>query len=252
MKLSRKTREFILSILPSAIKTMRYNEQKGKISTLSCNDEFVYDRGIFQQLKGGFSQYGQDLFIYNMLMGRKEEGFFLEIGANDPIEINNSYYFELHGWDGLAFEPVVSLAQKWKDLRKAECINIALGDQETEIEFIEDGALSGIRKTSKYESELSDKKYIVQQRKLTNVLRERDITNVDVMFVDVEGFEMNVLKGIDFDALNISVICIENNEDSDLKADMDLRKYIISRGYKLIGRLTIDDVFVKNDFFDEK
>ena len=248
MKLSRKQRERILSLLPSFLKKIRYNEQKGKMSELSYKDEFIYDRGIFSKLKGGYSQYGQDLFIYKMLMNQKKEGFFLDIGGNDPIEINNSFLFEKNGWSGLAFEPVSSLAKKWENTRETECLNIALGDEECEVQFVEDGALSGIRESGKYGSDNVDNKYIVKQRKLSNVLAERGITDVDVMFIDVEGFEMRVLQGIDFDVVEISVICLENNEDSDLKADMSIRKFLIEKGYRLIGRLTIDDIFVKDNF----
>ena len=147
----------------------------------------------------------------------------------------------------MACEPGRKLAERWKDVRKTPCYNVAIGNEETEIEFTEMSAhqLSGIG--------ISDQggvSYKVSQRKLANILKEQDIKHIDVMFVDVEGYEMNVLRGIDFESIDITCICIENNRDSDVLPDMRLRQYLVEKGYTLIGRLTIDDIFVKNEYFD--
>lgn len=253
MKLSLKQRKIIWSLLPMSLKKVRYNELKGKMSDLAENDDFVFDRGIFRLFGGGYSQFGQDIFIYKMVMNERKNGFFLDIGGNDPVKINNSYLFELNGWKGLAFEPIKSLAMKWKDARKTECLNMAIGEEEAEVEFTEseDSVLSGIRdSTIKYNDDAKIEQYKVKQRKLGNVLAERNITKVDVMFVDVEGYEMHVLKGIDFDKVDISVICLENNEEGDDRADLEIRRFLIKKGYRLIGRLTIDDLFVKKNFLE--
>ena len=49
-------------------------------------------------------QCGQDQFVYNVLKG-KQNGFFFEIGSNDPVHINNSYLFEnKYNWKGVMVE----------------------------------------------------------------------------------------------------------------------------------------------------
>ena len=51
-----------------------------------------------------YSQACQDKFIVNVLKG-KRDGFFLEIGSNDPIVINNTYTLEKnYGWKGIMVE----------------------------------------------------------------------------------------------------------------------------------------------------
>jgi hypothetical protein len=47
-----------------------------------------------------YSQAGQDRFCYEVL-GRPENGTFLDIGANNPIDINNTFALEQMGWRGL-------------------------------------------------------------------------------------------------------------------------------------------------------
>lgn len=50
------------------------------------------------------SQAGQDIFVLSCL-NYKRNGTFLEIGSNDPININNSYILEKeYGWSGIMIE----------------------------------------------------------------------------------------------------------------------------------------------------
>ena len=50
------------------------------------------------------SQAGQDEFVINV-MKKKQNGFFLEIGTNDPIHINNTYILEKeYNWRGFLIE----------------------------------------------------------------------------------------------------------------------------------------------------
>lgn len=63
------------------------------------------------------SQALQDLFVINILKN-KQNGYFLEIGANHPITCNNTYMMEKeYGWKGLMIEYDSSFEQLYKDLR---------------------------------------------------------------------------------------------------------------------------------------
>lgn len=248
-----RTREIIYGILPAKLKEMRYTYLKGKMSELSENDRFFFDKNLLKILSGGgYSQFGQDNFIWKMIFDCKKKGFFLDVGANDPIKINNTYLFEEQGWNGLAFEPIRSIANQWPQKRKTECLNIAIGDIETDIEFAELNAneFSGVSSYVSNDKEDISEKYIVKQRTLTSVLKERGVNKIDFMSIDVEGYEMNVLKGIEFKDIDITCICMENNREGDDRADLELRRFLISKGYRLVGRLTIDDVFIKENYFN--
>lgn len=51
-----------------------------------------------------YSQAGQDMFCAAVL-DHKREGFFLEIGSNNPVQINNTYALEKHlDWRGLGVD----------------------------------------------------------------------------------------------------------------------------------------------------
>jgi len=63
-------------------------------------DELIHPLNV----KGNFSQAYQDLFVLTMLGGKKN-GRYLEIGANHPTELNNTWLLESQfNWQGISVE----------------------------------------------------------------------------------------------------------------------------------------------------
>ena len=79
---------------------------------------------VFKQMdKGNFcSQVNQDEFVYSILyglLGKQDKGYYLEIGAAEPIHINNSYFFEKNlQWDGVSIDISNDFAEPWSAARK--------------------------------------------------------------------------------------------------------------------------------------
>ena len=69
----------------------------------------------------GYSQGGEDLILAK-LFRYKSNGFFIDVGANDPVILNNTYLFYKLGWTGLNFEPIPELAEKFKDKRSRDIV----------------------------------------------------------------------------------------------------------------------------------
>lgn len=195
-----------------------------------------------------YSQMQQDMYLDNVLFHRKEDGFFCDVGGNDPIFINNTYFFERERkWKGIAFEPMPKMNEKWKQIRGGvECLQCALGKEEKTVEFCEyeDDYMSGLEREVNYQGAVKNK-YKVEMRRLADVFCERNITYVDFMSIDVEGSELGVLEGIDFSAVTIHVIVIENDKGGG--KENAIRKFLHKKGYVLQARLWIDDVWVKKD-----
>ena len=68
------------------------------------------------------SQAGQDKFVLSML-NNKKNGTYIEIGAYEPIEINNTYILEKkYNWTGFSIEIEKSQQMRFNKIRKNKCI----------------------------------------------------------------------------------------------------------------------------------
>lgn len=68
-----------------------------------------------------YSQASQDKFIYSTfygLLNKENKGYYLEIGASEPITINNTYFLEKNlGWEGVSIDIVDTYAENWRAVR---------------------------------------------------------------------------------------------------------------------------------------
>lgn len=187
------------------------------------------------------SQFYQDYIVANFIFPGKKDGVFLDVGANHPIEINNTYYFEQMGWTGLAIEPQKHFLKLWEKYRSANFLPVAIGDCEKAIVFNElrSDVLSGINVDGQdiYQT------YEVQQRRLDNILRENNIHTIDYMSLDVEGFEIQVLNSIDWNTTTIKCMSVESNEDN-----AELKTFLIERGYTLLFEIGVDGIWVHEQY----
>ncbi len=206
-----------------------------------------------------YGQFKQDYYVFNNLFDKNKNGVFVDVGANDPIKCNNTYLFEKNGWTGLAIEPQDDLRNKWPESRQTRCLDCVIGPENKDITFIEgkndEHGLSGIKGYNKVSAN-NKNEVTKKQKRLDEILLENNIKYVDYLSIDVEGYELNVLKSINFSKINIKVIGLKNDLGfnhipfigkkigSEL-GNRDIRKFLKTKGYKHIGRIMCDDFFIK-------
>ena len=77
-----------------------------------------------------------------------------------------------------------------------------------------------------------------------SIVSDQDLTHIDYCSIDVEGAEISVLKGIDFNKSDISVFSIENPISLGNNQNL-VRDYLENEGYKLVRSIGEDDIFAK-------
>jgi len=143
------------------------------------------------------------------------DGFFVEVGANDGYFQDPTYYYEkLRGWRGILIEPLPLFAKCIQNRPGSVVFNYACVPDsypEQTVTLIDSHAMSFVKGGIKNETEwiqewekISDRKHreiVVPARTLTQVLEEYDVERhlppVDMLCIDVEGYELEVLKGLD-------------------------------------------------------
>lgn len=203
-----------------------------------------------------YSQYGQDSYIKNKFFENVSNGYFVNIGANDGVSIDNTLLFEQVGWSGVCIEPNPEIFKKLIVNRKCICHNVALSDSDGVVNFLSISGysemLSGIlefydsRHMQRVDNELNmygGSKNIIQiESRMFSSLNLNK--NIDYVSIDVEGAEMKILESIDFENYDIKVLSVENNF-----AESHIINFMYSVGYDLDCVLHADNIFVKRGAF---
>lgn len=189
-------------------------------------------------------------YSLNKIFAGKENGFFIEAGANDGRRQNNTQYLEFYkNWKGILIEPLPrEFAECVNNRSKASIYeNCALVSDEStkEIElryFPECYGLLSIVNEEKYFGNIvnameSGEPVKVKARTLNSILEQHKerIKEIDLLVLDVEGYEPEALKGIDFDKWNITYLLIEEREENGII------KEHLSTWYERIGKLSEKD-----------
>jgi FkbM family methyltransferase len=157
---------------------------------------------------------------------------FIEAGAHDGIQQSNTKRLEeFHGWTGILVEPSKSLFNALKKNRpNSKCFQNALGSFEENNLFIH-GDFDGSLMSSVNGNRLDRNPSItVQIRSLQSILDEEKIDHVNLFSLDTEGYELKILKGIDFNKTTFDYLLIEiYNDQFD-----SIVSLLESNGYELI------------------
>lgn len=163
-----------------------------------------------------YAQNFEDVMLARAFPGA--DGFYVDVGANDPDIDNVTRVFYERGWSGINIEPlfVNSIELRKKRTRDIN-LEIAVGEQEGSITFYEIGKWHGYSTTDAEiaaqhrKDGLEIVEHKVPVRKLSDVLDEsaKDKT-IDFLKIDVEGTELSVLRGMDLRRHRPKIILLES------------------------------------------
>jgi FkbM family methyltransferase len=190
-----------------------------------------------------WSQFGEDLVARDIL--GLEPGFYVDVGCNDPIRWSNTYLFYLHGWSGLLLDgnqQLVDQCRRRRPVDTSDCCLLGEAEGEGEIAIYDDHAISSAvvahNAERRSQAQLIEKRR-VPIRSLTSVLSEHGApARIDFLSIDVEGMDLMVLKGLDFDIYKPRLIAIEDAAFDPLRPlESDIVKFLRDRGYRLYSHV---------------
>lgn len=186
-----------------------------------------------------YAQYDEEDFLKSYF---NEKGFVVEIGAADGITNSNSRMLIERGWNGLLIEPNIINFKKLESLynqnESVSCLNCGCSDEECELtlfvdhndEYHQISTFSEKQRDScitLYDCPFSEQKISV--RKAMNIFEEFNIKKIDFLSIDTETYDTKVIKGIDFEKVEVNLICVE-------ALTSELLNYLETFGYAIIKR----------------
>lgn len=191
-----------------------------------------------------------------------DNGFFVELGANDGVSLSNTLYFEARrNWRGVLIEPVPHnyLACRANRSPRSRVFCNACTSFEYPDKFVEIVYSNLMSAPVGLETDIADpfeharvgRQFLAATddnfvfgavaRPLNDILAEAGApSRIDLLSLDVEGAEIEVLKGVDHDRFRFRYILVESRDMEKLSL------YLKGAGYHLVEQLSHHD-YLFND-----
>lgn len=226
-------------------------------------------RVFFPHVRRSYSQSGEDIIISDLMNRlRIKAPRYLDIGANDPVSLNNTYRLYLRGGSGVCVEPNPVLCEKIRKKRKRDiCLNagVAFDDRKEADFYIFPEAFNGLNTFSKEEAEFWENegneeigKHAVEKVVKMPLLHINDIIeqyfqgSPDFISVDVEGFDFDIIRSIDFSKFRPLVVCTETLgfvEDNKEIKKKEINDFFLEKGYFIYADTYINTIFCTKESY---
>ena len=199
-------------------------------------------------LKKSYSQHGEDVFIRNFLSERKNlEGIYIDVGANHPTSISNTFLFYRLGYSGLTIEPNPELAKLHKNHRKRDKIfEIGIADKAgiCQLNISKTPVLSSFCKVDEHNLW---KTKLVPILTLDDVVSKENPKRIFLLSIDTEGQNMQVLMGAELTITLADLICIE--KDTDEEGVLITNFLTSNKGFRKIKDMGCNLIFANEKLF---
>ena len=197
---------------------------------------------LIQSKPKGNGQFAQDTFLFFNLFKwwpmRRRLGYYVDSGANAPVEGSNTFFFDkCLGWKGLCVEPMPQFHEGLSSSRSCTLIKECISSKNEMVFMSNRDVLSEV--LTKQEPGSME----IQCSPLADMLSRAGLSDplvIDLWSLDVEGFEMTVLRAIDFTKIHIKVILVESAWLSNRELDL----FLTSQGFVKYQHMALDSVFV--------
>ena len=217
---------------------------------------------------GIWSQAYQDWFMFHQFFYGKQDGIYVEIGANHPFLLSNSAFFDIcMGWKGICVEPSLKLSKVFENKRSCTMVNkCGWSMTQNNLKMLLNGGGTSIISEDEYRKQtlanntenlfscdtISGFDLLTQyqpKNKFGEMIDLNIVRDIDFISLDIEGAEEEFLKCFPFNKYNVKVWVIEINKGRTEKIiDRILYHYgYIKLSYLPLWGYDLDAVYVISD-----
>jgi FkbM family methyltransferase len=217
-----------------------------------------------------YSQFGEDIIVYDLFKDLSIQNIsYLDIGANNPQYISNTYLFYEKGFRGVLIEPNSALCEKLKTVRPLDTVlNIGIGIDENikEADFYlfpdeADGLSTFSLEEARHWEEvgMGGTKFKIERvvkmplLNVNHVIANNFTECPDFISIDVEGWDLKILKTFDFEKYSPAVFCVETlayKKDGSTYRLQDVNDFFESKGYFSYRETYANNIFVNKNLYD--
>jgi FkbM family methyltransferase len=219
----------------------------------------------FKPLQSSYSQCGEDRIMSHLAEWLNiKKPTYLDIGAHDPVYLNNTYLFYQKGCQGVLVEPDPALFDKIAKARPQDtCLNIGISSHSEEMA---DFYVMDVPTLNTFSREEAERYCSYGERRIAKVIqiplisvndiiKKHFVAAPDILSLDVEGLDYEILTAIDFTRFRPNIICVETltyTEDNTEKKLTNIIEFMKSVGYLSYADTFINTIFVSREAWKQR
>jgi hypothetical protein len=187
------------------------------------------------------SEIGQDKWVAVRMFPGITNGYFLDVGSGHGTIGSNTKVLEDLGWKGICVDPFPTHMEGRTCVVEKAVVSSTAGQV---VKFHTHSGLGGIADTLGKWKEEAEKSPAVELTTTTlgEILgRLNAPPYIHFMSLDIEGAELDALKGVPFDKYRFGSFAIEHNEEEPKRTDVI--RFLESKGYQRVHTYRQDDFF---------
>jgi FkbM family methyltransferase len=226
---------------------VRFGEQY-KLNELCCGipkqRRIVVTAKEILGLETFYSQLGQDKWVSEAIFPGVKNGFFLDVGSADGTIISNTKALEQKGWTGICIDP---FPRHMQDRTCQMFKEVVFSEAGKRVTFQAAGDLGGITDTLGAWKDTEEVRKAPTEAFTTVTLgdileRAKAPRFIHFVSLDIEGAELEALRGFPFDKYQIGALDVEHNYEQPKRNKIEA--LMKSHGYKRVNTWYWDDFYV--------
>lgn len=204
-----------------------------------------------------YAQSGEDIvagFIFDYL--EIPDVTYLDVGAYDPILLNNTYYFYTRGHRGVLVEPNVTICEKLREVRPEDTTLVAgIGvpkASEADYYVMSEPSWSTFsREEAEHQVEITNGRITIEEVRKMPLLDINEVMDEHFgggapafLSIDAEGLHQAILEAVDYERFRPQVICVETLVSGSTRTLPEIANFMDSRGYVDRGGSFVNTIFV--------
>jgi len=208
-----------------------------------------------------YSQQGEDLIVDSICGSLAiRNPTYLDIGAADPIVLNNTYLFYEGGCRGVLVEPNPTFCSKLRSQRpKDKVLNIGVGFEDRDAadyymvggpdgEYLNTFSPDDVERLREKSKGFRPIVKVIKMPlvNINKIMEEQFQGAPDFLSTDTEGLDLDILKSLDFNRFRPKIVCVETLVLGIKQMETAILDLMRAKDYTIRGATFVNTIFVDN------